>query len=145
MARHKSLLTVRVIETNRLPPGVRDQILRRLVHHGSDFWKKLLNQQPCGPISVVSTHGAVLSWVRSDQWDGKQTLECFTLPAVRRKGYALLAARALVAGTFADLDDPVAVFSDEAVCLARRVGFANIEQFYSEGDKWLPKSLTPPA
>ena len=145
MARHKSLLTVRVIETNRLPAGVREQILRRLVHHGSDFWKKLLNQQPCGPISVVSTHGAVLSWVRSDQWDGKQTLECYTLPAVRRKGYALLAARALVAGTFADLDEPVAVFSDEAVGLARRVGFTRIEQFVSEGDKWLPVSPTPPA
>jgi hypothetical protein len=145
MARYKSLLTVRVIETNRLAAGVRDQILRCLSHRGSDFWKKLLNQQQCGPIAVVTTHGAVLSWVRSDHWDGKQTLECYTLPAVRRKGYALLAARALVAGTFADLDEPVAVFSDEAVGLARRVGFTNVEQFYSEGDKWLPASPTPPA
>ena len=80
MAGSKKLLTVTVVETNRMPQQARDQIMRRLTHHRSEFWKKLLNQQQCGEIAIVSTCGAVVAWCRSDQWDGKRTLECYTLP-----------------------------------------------------------------
>lgn len=141
------LLTISVIEVNRLPDWAADQIKRRLVRDGSEFYRKLLNRcgHECGPIAVVSTFDTVVAWSRSDSWEQKRTLECYTLPSHRRQGYSSLATRALIAGTFMRMKPPIAVFSPAVAAMAKKLGFLDVREYTQVDGKWLPANQTPPA
>jgi hypothetical protein len=144
---NQELLTISVVELRRLEDWAADQIRSRLVRDGSEFSIKLLNRYGgnFGAIAVVSTFDCVVAWCRSDSWEGKRTLECYTLPSHRRQGYSLMATRALIAGTFMPLEKQIAVFSPAVASMATQAGFLDVREYNQVDGKWLPANQTPPA
>jgi hypothetical protein len=101
----------------------RRYIADRLTRTGSVFQRALLDGSPLqGDIAVMECRSELVSWARTEWWNGYPTLEAFTLPEYRRIGYATACAAALVAFR-ADLQgETLAVFRPQMAELARRLG-----------------------
>jgi len=80
------------------------------------------------PVAVIWTTEPV-AWVGSHEWHGYQTLEAFTHPEWRRRGLARMGCLALLALSYVNRDDPVAVFSWDCVGLARSLGFRHVHLY----------------
>lgn len=96
--------------------------------------KRYLAPQP-GPhpemaIALIWHNGLLAAWVGTRLWPERfkgekimaQTVECFTDPALRQRGYALLGLQALLAAGFIDREKPVAVYAKTVVKIAKRCG-----------------------
>jgi hypothetical protein len=67
------------------------------------------------------------------------TLEAFTLPAHRRKGYVKLGSSALNNDNWMFMIEKVAVFSDDMLAVAKGAGFTDVTQFFKDDEgRWLP-------
>jgi hypothetical protein len=96
--------------------------------------KRYLKPEP-GPhpemaIALVWHNGLLAAWVGTRPWPERfkgekimaQTVECFTDPALRQRGYAMLGLQALLTAGFIDREKPVSVYAKPVVKLAERCG-----------------------
>jgi hypothetical protein len=115
-----------------------------MTRDGSDFQRAI---QTCslsgaGKIALVVEHGEIVSWTRSEMWTDRNThidymtLEAFTLPPHRRKGYVKLGAKALADDGWLVLDAPVAVFRVSMLDVAQGAGCTNVTYFFCDEGKW---------
>ena len=97
--------------------------------------KRYLTPSP-GPhpemaLALIWHNSLLVAWVGSRPWPERfkgekitaQTIECFTEPEMRQRGYAMLGLQALLTGGFINREQPVAVYSKSAVKIAERCGF----------------------
>ena len=126
-----------------------DQIVRiesEMTKPGSDFSRLLVSMQTTpdiggdSQISIAERRGRIVSWARSERWthDGIEysTLEACTAAGLRRLGYAETCVRMLLAVNATSLDDYIAVFSEEMLALAEKVGFSNVSLFRRADPGW---------
>jgi GNAT superfamily N-acetyltransferase len=81
-------------------------------------------------LALVWYNGTLVSWVGTRQYPEKfkgvlaprQTIECFTDPALRGRGFAQVGLSALIAAGLINRREVVAVYSREAIKLAERCG-----------------------
>jgi hypothetical protein len=96
--------------------------------------KRYLSPTP-GPhpemaIALVWHNSLLVAWVGTRLWPERfkgekimaQTVECFTDPELRNRGYAQLGLQALITGGFIDRELPVSVYANAVIKLARRCG-----------------------
>lgn len=96
--------------------------------------KRYLKPEP-GPhpsmdIALIWHNSLLVAWVGTRLWPEEyngeqimaQTIECFTDPEVRRRGYALLGLQALLTAGFINANKPVAVYAENVTRLAERAG-----------------------
>jgi GNAT superfamily N-acetyltransferase len=100
---------------------------------GSDFQKKLRSfldgVEPTwddGHLALLKADGEIVGWARSERWSEDavftwDTLEAFVHPQHRNRGYASLAASALVSGPLYGSGN-IAVFHPTMLLVARRAG-----------------------
>jgi hypothetical protein len=94
--------------------------------------KRYLHPKP-GPhpsmdIAFIWHNSLLVAWVGTRLWPERhngekimaQTVECFTDPALRGRGYALLGLQALITAGFIDREKPVSVYAENVVRLAER-------------------------
>lgn len=79
-----------------------------------------------GHIAVVTDHGEIVGWSRTERWVAPEggeydTLESFVAPSYRGRGVASFAANGLCATVLHD-DGVVAVFAPKMLLVARRAG-----------------------
>ena len=116
-------------------------LLHRLTRSGGDFARKLTTwlyttAKPTpadGTIAVVTDHGEVVGWARTERWSEPldeagavlhwDTLEAFVAPEYRSRGVAAFAAAGLYAASLHDCGCTVAVFRPVMLLVARRAGF----------------------
>lgn len=129
---------VRIKNINAL--GVVDvaAIYSRLSSPGRNMRKELelryIDPQP-GPhesiaMALVWHNDVFVSWVGTRVVQARmggrdvtaQTVECFTDPEMRKRGFAAIGLQALIAGGLIDRTKPVAVYRRSAVKLAERCG-----------------------
>lgn len=81
-------------------------------------------------IAFIWHNSMMVAWVGTRLWPERhngekimaQTIECFTDPELRCRGYALLGLQALITAGFIDREKPVSVYAENVVRLAERVG-----------------------
>lgn len=81
-------------------------------------------------IALVRYNGTLVTWVGTRLWPERhngekimaQTVECFTDPEYRQRGYALLGLHALIATGLIVREEPVSVYAENVVRLAERAG-----------------------
>lgn len=81
-------------------------------------------------LALVWYNDELVSWVGTRQYPERfkgvlalrQTIECFTDPALRGRGFAQVGLSALIAAGLLNRNDVVAVYSREAIKLAERCG-----------------------
>jgi hypothetical protein len=112
-------------------------IAERLTKPASDFQKKLIAAQADGSIAIVRDFGEIVGWVRSEAWDGWQTLEAFVAEPYRRRGVAAYATAGLVAAAVLPRDAGLAVFHRSMFLLAKRQGLLPV-LFENDGKRWRP-------
>lgn len=96
--------------------------------------KRYLTPEP-GPhpemaIALIWHNSLLVAWVGTRLWPERfkgepitaQTVECFTDPELRKRGYALLGLQALITAGFLDREKPVSVYHKNVVQLAKRCG-----------------------
>lgn len=100
---------------------------------GSDFQRKLkrflAGDEPTfedGYLALLKDDGEIVGWARSERWAEDavftwDTLEAFVHPQHRNRGYASLAASALVSGPLYGSGN-IAVFHPTMLLVARRAG-----------------------
>lgn len=113
-----------VYPIHRLGVSERRRIADHLTKSGSVFQQALASGSPLkGDIATLHLGGDIFAWARSDEWEGKRTLEAFTASEMRKRGMATACAAALVAsGCFRRLNFKIAVFQPSMASLARRLG-----------------------
>ena len=123
-----------------LEPEDAGYIAAHLCRDRSEFQQELEAAKSLTPMVVVYEEQPV-AWVCSHQWRGLQTLEGFTHEEWRRRGLCRIASLVLIAGGYLRRDQPLAVFSNECVSLARALGFAETRLF--RRDRYGDWSLAP--
>jgi hypothetical protein len=96
--------------------------------------KRYLTPEP-GPhpemaIALIWHNSLLVAWVGTRPWPEKfkgetitaQTIECFTDPELRQRGYAMLGLQALITAGFIDREKPVAVYAKPVIKVAERCG-----------------------
>lgn len=96
--------------------------------------KRYLTPEP-GPhpemaIALVWHNSMLVAWVGTRPWPERfkgekimaQTIECFTEPELRQRGYAMLGLQALLTAGFIDREKPVAVYAKPVIKIAERCG-----------------------
>ena len=118
------------------------EILIGLTNPGSEFQQEVRNRHGSQtPIALVSLEkGRLVAWVATHDWKGFQTLEGFTRPDCRRRGFSKLAASILEATQTIDVDRETAVFSPEFIGVAKAVGIKRIRLFEWDGKDWIETS-----
>lgn len=80
---------------------------------------------------------ACIAWASASVWDRSLALQAFVREDYRRKGLATALASALVADGILHPEMPLAVFSDECVRIAQRLGFQQIQRYRICDDGWI--------
>ena len=124
------LLTVRDLE-----PADATWIAAHLCRHGSEMQTEFYERQTDTPVVVFSNEHPI-AWVATHEWHGHQTLEGFTDPEWRRRGLARAGALMLMAVSYLERREPVAVFSRDCVGLTRSLGFAETLLYQRDGTDW---------
>lgn len=107
-----------------------------LTRDGSEMREELLGPRVIGtPIAVVSDRGNIIAWAATHNWQGMQTLECYTAQQYRSRGIARFAAAALVAGDKLSRGAATAVFRPSCLPIAESVGLVPV-LFKREGNRW---------
>ena len=96
--------------------------------------KRYLTPEP-GPhpemaIALIWNNSLLVAWVGTRAWPERfkgekttaQTIECFTDPELRQRGYAMLGLQALITAGFIDREKPVAAYAKNVVGLAKCCG-----------------------
>jgi hypothetical protein len=81
-------------------------------------------------IALIWQNDFLCGWVGSRAWRekfkgeeiGVQTVECFTDPELRNRGFALLGLQALITAGVVDREKPISVYAKAAAKLAERCG-----------------------
>jgi hypothetical protein len=81
-------------------------------------------------IALIWHNSLLVAWVGTRLWPERfkgvpitaQTVECFTDPELRKRGYAFLGLQALITAGFLDREKPVSVYHKNVVQLAKRCG-----------------------
>jgi hypothetical protein len=100
--------------------------------------KRYLTPEP-GPhpemaIALIWHNSLLVAWVGSRLWPERfkgekimaQTIECFTDPELRQRGYAALGLQALLTAGFIDRAKHVAVYAKNVVKIAERCGCKSV-------------------
>ena len=129
---------IRIKDINALSPTEVTEIYSRLSVPGRNMRHELEKryislsggQHERITMAMVYHNGYFISWVatraidvpfKGDKVPG-QTVECFTEPDVRQRGFALLGLQALISAGVLDREIPVAVYRKAAIKLAQRCG-----------------------
>ena len=96
--------------------------------------KRYFNPTP-GPhppmaIALIWHNELLVAWVGTRLWPERfkgepitaQTIECFTEPEMRQRGYAMLGLQALITAGVLNKEKPVAVYHKNVVKIAERCG-----------------------
>jgi len=113
-------------------------ILIHMTHPGSEFQQEVRNRHGSQtPIALVRSreHG-LAAWVATHEWRGMQTLEGFTRPEARRRGFARLAAAVLVADGRVDPHRETAVFSPDCIGISQHVGCKKVRVYERRDEDW---------
>jgi hypothetical protein len=144
----KKPLTFRCLEAITTVVGAMSELDARaisatLTRAGSEFQFEVMNREGSRtPIAIVRDgSGIVVAWAATHQWSGMQTVECFTHPEQRGRGYCRAAVSLLLATGALDREQPVAVFSPVAVGIASQAGFADIRLYEFRGESWRLSSV----
>jgi hypothetical protein len=99
-----------------------------------ELYKRYVAPEP-GPhpkmaMAIIWCNETLVGWVGTRPWPEKfkgetitaQTIECFVDPEYRRRGFARLGLQALVTAGKIKIDEPVAVYSADAVNVAKQCG-----------------------
>lgn len=119
-----------------LEPFVATYCAANLCNRSSDMQSELYVRQSDTPI-VIASVGLPIAWVASHEWRGQQTLEAFTAVDWRRRGLARMGAMMLMATSYLDRHQPVAVFAASCVPLAKSLGFRHVEHYTRAGNDWV--------
>jgi hypothetical protein len=121
-----------------IEPEDASYMARNLCRPGSEMQRELLAADADTPM-VVAYAPDPIGWVATHQWRSLQTIEAFVAPEFRRRGFARIGALTLLATSYLDKSQAVAVFSPECVALARSLGFRDVRHFRRDryGD-WVP-------
>jgi len=119
-----------------LEPFVASYCAANLCRPSSEMQDEIYTRLTDTPIVVVQT-GLPIAWVASHEWRGQQTLEAFVAPEWRRRGLVKLGAHMLVATSYLDRSQPLAVFSADCVPLARSLGFREVLHYTRNGKDWV--------
>lgn len=106
-----------------LPDSMQPEINRR---HGAG----ITGPHPPIVMAVVYYNGYFVAWVATRPWFEKfkgelipvQTIECFTDPELRQRGFAQLGLQALLSSGHINRKNPVAVYHKSVVKIAERSG-----------------------
>lgn len=117
-------------------------IVKALTKHGSEFQREVQSRESSlTPIAVVRDGDhRVASWVAVHEWRGMQSLQGFTHPDVRRRGYARLAAATLAANGDIEPSRTTAVFSPDFIGIASAIRCKDVRLFQRSGDDWTETS-----
>jgi hypothetical protein len=78
-----------------------------------------------------------IGWASATNWDSVSCLQAFVASEYRRMGLATSLASVLVVDGLLFLGNPLGVFSDECVRIARRLRFRTIYRYRRTEDGWL--------
>lgn len=109
--------------------------VRQLTKPGSDFANSLRAGKRPGTIAVCYSGQNMAGWVRTDFWDGHQTLEGYVSEPMRRAGVATFCAAGLVASGVLETGE-VATFDAQMTRIATRLGLV-ATQFRRDGERWV--------
>jgi hypothetical protein len=127
------------LKASRLSVSERKFIIDHLTREGSDFQKALIAGNPSGSISICLDMGEIVGWARTENWEGKETLEAFVQKQYRRRGIARLCAAGLVACNAFNGGRSVAVFRESMLHLARCVGLEPLLFCRQPDGSWRPE------
>jgi hypothetical protein len=119
-----------------LEPFVAAYCAANLCRPSSEMQDEIYVRQADTPIVVVQV-GLPIAWVASHEWRGQQTLEAFVAVEWRRRGLVKLGAHMLIATSYLDRSQPLAVFSADCVPLAKSLGFAEVRHYTRHGKDWI--------
>lgn len=119
-----------------LEPFVGAYCAANLCRPGSEMQSELYTRLSDAPI-VIASVGLPVAWVASHEWRGQQTLEAFTAVDWRRRGLAAIGAGMLLATSYLNRSEPLAVFSPDCVPLARKLGFREVLHYTRHGQDWV--------
>lgn len=117
-----------------------DEIVKRLTKPDSEFQREVMGRTSSSQTRIALVRSGswrIAAWAASHQWRGMQTLEGFTLETARRRGFARLAAAALVADGEIMPVRPLAVFAPHCVDIAKSVGCRDVRLYERHGDDWI--------
>lgn len=118
------------------------QIVSSLTKPNSEFQQEVQKGDSSDtPIALVFDRSwKIIAWAATHQWKGQQTLEGFTLPAMRNRGVMRLAASMLVADGSIDVHSSVAVFSPACISIASSVGCRRVRFYELRDGQWVENS-----
>jgi hypothetical protein len=120
-----------------------DAVLIRtwLTKPGSEFQAEVTDATSDTPIAIVrSQEEWVAAWTATHNWRGMQTLEGFTHPSCRRRGFARVAAAMLIAEGHIDPSKTLAVFSPLCVTMAAALSCRDVRLYERRGTEWVQNS-----
>lgn len=125
----------------KLSPLDADCIITSLTHPGSEFQAEVKEKTSNTPVAIIRTsQERIAAWTATHCWRGMQTLEGFTSPHCRRRGFATAAASLLIAGGYIDRLKTLAVFSPQCVPIATALGCRDVRLFERQGSDWVENS-----
>lgn len=148
-------LTIMTTSSTSLPLRVVEQIRDELTNRGSQTYDEMhqisrgltgqfpADMMPDFPIAVClwtspyTDDLEAIGWVSATNWDNIHCLQGYVAPDYRRMGLATALASALLVDSLLCRDNPIGVFSDEFVQIARRLRFSTIYRYRRTQDGWL--------
>ena len=131
-------ITHHVTTVERLSKMDAREIALKLTKPLSDFQAEVVRRETNTPVSLVLMGGEVVAWAATHRWREMQTIEGFTHPSLRLRGFAVSALTGLIEGGHLVVSETTAVFSDVCEKIARSLGFQKVKLFerVAEGD-WI--------
>ena len=129
-------ITQYVTTVERLSKMDSREIALNLTKPLSDFQAEVVRGETNTPVSLVLMGGEVVSWAATHRWREMQTIEGFTRPSLRLRGFAVAALSGLVEGGHMVVEDTTAVFSDVCEKIAKSLGFRKVKLFERVGGDW---------
>jgi hypothetical protein len=121
-----------------------DQDIKCLVDYltkeGSEFHSRLVRgDYPYDPISVVKeANGRFVAWASVRKWKEFKTIEAFTLPSCRRRGFSVEAIKAVTTTPVFESKEPIAIFSPSLIGACIQSGLKELFLFKEGKDNDWP-------